>query len=53
MNQPDCQNGHGAWRYAFFCDVGRDYLLKVYERDFETAPRWGGFVRWFGGVRST
>lgn len=39
-------------RYALFADIGHEYMLLVFERDFETAPRWGGFVRWIGGIRA-
>ena len=39
-------------RYAIFSDVRGDYMIVVRgEKDIETAPRWGGFVRWVGGVK--
>ena len=38
-------------RYAIFQDLGHQYMLLVKGRDIETAPKWGGFVRWIGGDR--
>lgn len=39
-------------RYAIFTDIfGRDYAIVVSGPDMETAPRWGGFKSWLGGVK--
>lgn len=39
-------------RYALFNDVFRGlHMLVVTGADLNTAPRWGNFVRWVGGVR--
>ena len=40
-------------RYAIFNDIIRGQYTVVVkgERDLETAPRWGGFVGWLGGVK--
>jgi hypothetical protein len=39
-------------RYAMFTDIiGGDYLMVLKGRDILTAPKWGGFVRWVGGIR--
>ena len=39
-------------RYAIFNDMIRgDYAIVVVGDDIETAPMWGGFVSWLGGVR--
>ena len=40
-------------RYAIFQDAVRGKYATVIkgEKDIETAPRWGGFVSWLGGVR--
>ena len=39
-------------RYAMFDDLthGR-YILVVKGYDMITAPRWGNFIQWVGGVR--
>ena len=40
-------------RYAIFTDILRgEYLIVVYGEDIERAPKWGGFVRWFGGEKA-
>lgn len=39
-------------RYAMFTDIiGGDYLMVMKGRDILTAPKWGGFVRWVGGIK--
>ena len=38
-------------RYALFRSVFGDYMTVVTGKDMETAPKWGGFVQWIGGVR--
>jgi len=39
-------------RYAIFVDIfGREYGIVVTGNDMKTAEKWGGFVRWLGGVR--
>ena len=40
-------------RYAIFSDVIRgEYAIVVKgEDDIRTAPKWGGFVSWMGGVK--
>jgi len=40
-------------RYAIFNDVNRgNYAVVVRgEKDIETAPKWGGFISWLGGVK--
>ena len=40
-------------RYAIFTDVLRGQYAVVIrgERDLKTAPKWGGFVSWLGGVK--
>lgn len=39
-------------RYALFSSILRgDYLVVIKEADFDTAEKWGDFVRWFGGVK--
>ena len=39
-------------RYAIFTDILRgEYAIVLTGRDIETAEKWGGFVRWLGGVR--
>lgn len=39
-------------RYAIFSDVvhGNQFVV-IYGADMKMAPSWGGFVRWFGGVK--
>lgn len=38
-------------RYAMFTDIGGDCILVLKGRDILTAPKWGGFVKWIGGIR--
>ena len=39
-------------RYAMFTDILRgDYIIMVTGNDIITAPKWGNFVKWIGGVR--
>jgi hypothetical protein len=39
-------------RYALFQDLGHQYMLLVVGvKNIETAPRWGGFIKWIGGDR--
>lgn len=39
-------------KYAMFTDVIRgDYIIVVKGNDIITAPKWGGFVKWIGGLR--
>lgn len=39
-------------RYAIFNDlIYGNYMIVVYGDDIERAPKWGGFVCWFGGVK--
>ena len=40
-------------RYAIFQDIIRgEYAVVVRgEKDIETAPIWGGFVCWLGGIK--
>lgn len=39
-------------RYAMFTDAIRgNYIIVVRGNDMLTAPKWGGFVKWVGGVR--
>ena len=39
-------------RYAIFSDVRGNYTIVVRgEQDIKTAPKWGGFVSWLGGVK--
>lgn len=39
-------------RYAMFTDlIGGNYLLAVKGKDILTAPKWGGFVKWIGGIK--
>lgn len=39
-------------RYAIYRDVMRgDYAIVVSGPDMLTAPSWGGFVGWLGGVK--
>jgi len=39
-------------RYAIFTSLlYGDYSIVVRGADIETAPRWGGFVCWLGGVK--
>lgn len=42
-------------RYAIFSDNirGKYAIVVKGERDIETAPRWGGFVSWLGGVKES
>ena len=50
---------HKAWdgqiperRYALFTGtLSGDYMVLVKGDDLNTAPRWGGFVQWVGGMR--
>jgi len=38
-------------RYAIFKGLFcGDYAIVVRGKDLETAPRWGGFVCWLGGI---
>lgn len=39
-------------RYALFACVTHEYMLVLTGPDIDTAPRWGGFVRWIGGIRT-
>ena len=39
-------------RYAIFSDLLRgDYMIVVKGNDLITAPKWGGFIKWVGGIR--
>jgi hypothetical protein len=40
-------------RYAIFVSATtfKEYAIVVSGKDMETAPKWGGFVRWLGGIR--
>jgi hypothetical protein len=39
-------------RYAIFRSaLGADYAVVLTGRDMDTAPKWGGFVSWMGGVK--
>ena len=39
-------------RYVIFSDLLHgDYMIVVKGRDLITAPKWGGFVKWVGGIR--
>lgn len=41
-----------ARRYALFENIfGQQYMVVLKGQDMETAPRWGGFVKWVGAVR--
>ena len=39
-------------RYAVFTNVFIDeYLVVISGDDLKIAENWGGFVRWYGGIR--
>lgn len=39
-------------RYALFTDIiYGDYMILVKGGDIKTAPKWGGFISWVGGVK--
>lgn len=39
-------------RYAIFTSLlYGDYTIVVRGADIETAPKWGGFVSWLGGLK--
>ena len=39
-------------RYAIFTDIiCGDYMLVLKGKDILTGPKWGGFVKWFGGIK--
>lgn len=41
-------------RYAIFNTILHgDYMIVVKEDDIERAEKWGGFVRWIGGIRKS
>jgi len=42
-------------RYAVFASTfsKHPYTVVVTGKDIETAPKWGGFLRWWGEVRPT
>ena len=40
-------------RYAIFGDlIHGNYMIVVKGNDILTAPKWGGFVKWVGGIRT-
>jgi hypothetical protein len=39
-------------RYAIFENIfGQQYTIVCRGEDIRTAPKWGGFVSWLGGVK--
>jgi len=39
-------------RYAMFTDITHgEYMAVIRGNDILTAPKWGGFVKWIGGIR--
>jgi hypothetical protein len=39
-------------RYAIFTDILRgEYMIVITGRDLDYAEKWGGFVRWVGGIK--
>lgn len=39
-------------RYAIFSDIlAGEYMIVIKDDDINRAEKWGGFIRWVGGVR--